>query len=588
MLSFRSKIFISYLIVFLVFIAIVFPFSSKTVKRIVYSSMQTRSQELISKIKGAATNDELVRGLKDQKPIIFFRVAIITDEQKVLYDSHLKRLLGPRFSQEYVVEHPEVLQALKNGIGYNEEYSDILGQKFVYIATAFDFHDKTYVLRSAFPYKYVTDLTRDFEIGFVVLSIAILLLFSTMTWLIIHHLSSPIQQIITDIKPYQEGRNTSLPAIQLKNVNPNDDFGRLAMTLNSLSEKIQGHIDSVVNERDEKEAVLESLVEGVIAIDEKMSITYANAMALKLLGMRMREILRDPLKATEKLPCYELIEECQNQREPLSGSWEKKKNGQHLYINVVVAPKRRGGAIMVLQDVTLQNKILEMRQAFIANASHELKTPITIIQGFAETLQDHPDLPKETIHTVTEKIVRNCVKMTNTIKDLLALADIENLPDSRIHEVNLVEIIEKCSEHVVDAYPDSDIQLKYLTEDEWYMNGDSGLLEQAFANLIENAAKYSDGPAHITIFFDKDSDDRIKLEISDKGIGIPEQHVEHIFQRFYTVDKKASKSMGGSGLGLSIVETIIDKHFGKITCRSKVGEGTTFTILLPTDIEKMI
>lgn len=587
MLSFRSKIFISYLIVFLVFIAIVFPFSSKTVKRIVYNSMQSRSQELISKIRGAATNDELVRGLKDQKPIIFFRVSIITNEHKVLYDSHLKRLLGPRFSQEYVVDHPEVTEAFKYGIGFNEEYSDILQQKFVYIATSFDFHGKTYVLRSAFPYKYVSDLTRDFEIGFVVLAIAILLLFSTMTWLIIHHLSSPIQQIITDIKPYQDGRQTALPEIQLKNANPNDDFGRLASTLNLLSTKIQGHINSLVYERDEKEAVLESLTEGVVAIDENMEITFANNVSLKLLRIKQQDVLKNPYETAKRLPCYNLIEECQKKREPLIDTWTVKRGGKKLYINIVVAPKRRGGAIMVLQDVTIQNRMLEMRQAFIANASHELKTPITIIQGFAETLQDHHDMPHETVQKVTSKIVKNCVRMTSTIKDLLTLADIENLPESRVTECDLWEIAKRCKEHVLDVHPDATITFEKLTDEPMYFNGDPGLIEQAVANLMENGAKYSDGPAVINLRFDL-RDENLKLEISDQGIGIPEEHVDHIFQRFYTVDKNKSKSMGGSGLGLSIVETIIDKHFGKISASSVVGEGTTFTVLLPTHIEKFL
>jgi two-component system phosphate regulon sensor histidine kinase PhoR len=169
----------------------------------------------------------------------------VTDERKVLYDSHTKRLLGPRFSQEFVVNHPEVLEALKKGSGYHEEYSELLSQEFSYYAQAFDFHGKKYVVRTAFPYKYITELTRDFEIGMVAVATVILLLFSTMTWFIIHYLTKPIQQIIAAITPYQEGKQNVIPEIRLGS-GPSDEFGRLADTLNSLSTKIQAHINILV------------------------------------------------------------------------------------------------------------------------------------------------------------------------------------------------------------------------------------------------------------------------------------------------------------------------------------------------------
>src|SRR5262245_40886791 len=146
MFSFRQKIFITYVVVFLVFIALMFPFASHTVRKIVSMGMEDRAQELILKIQSAKDDDALIRRLKEQKSLIFFRVSVISDQRKVLYDSHAKRLLGPRFSQDYVVDHPEVLQAFKEGTGYHEGYSELLGQKFSYMAKTFDFHGKTYVM----------------------------------------------------------------------------------------------------------------------------------------------------------------------------------------------------------------------------------------------------------------------------------------------------------------------------------------------------------------------------------------------------------------------------------------------------------
>src|SRR5262249_30242712 len=159
----------------IIFLILIFPLASVLVRNIVISAMENRSHELIERIQHASNNEALVRTLKDQKALLFFRVSVITNDHKVLYDSHTKRLLGPRFSQEYVVDHPEVLEAFEKGIGYNEDYSDLLGQKFAYMAIPFDFHGKTYVLRTAFPYRYVTELQSDFELGFLALATIVLL-----------------------------------------------------------------------------------------------------------------------------------------------------------------------------------------------------------------------------------------------------------------------------------------------------------------------------------------------------------------------------------------------------------------------------
>ena len=586
MFSFRQKIFISYIVAFLIFLALLFPFAVETVKSIVQKSMEDRAIELIEKIQTAPNNDALIRMLKDQKPVIFFRVSIITDERKVLYDSHIKRVLGPRFSQEYVVDHPEVLEAFEKGIGYHEDYSELLGQKFAYMAKAFDFHGKTYVLRIAFPYKYVVELTHDFQMGFLGLSAIVLFLFAVMTWFIINHLTRPIQQIITAVKPYQQGLESRVPEIKIKSLSPSDDFGKLASTLNSLSAKIQKHINTLTLERNEKEAVLESLGEGVVAIDNEMFVIYANNMALKLMGCEGMNLIGQSFSMTGQDKCYKLLASCQIEKKVLTDTLYIKREGTKLFLDIVAAPKKdETGAILVLQDKTAHHRMLEMRKDFIANASHELKTPITIIRGFAEALHDAPDLPRETSVDITGKIVRNCLRMTNLIKDLLILTDIEHIPVSRLVECDLHDMIQHCSYMVKQVHRDANIQINVLSDKDMHVMADANLMEMAFMNLTENAAKYSNPPAQITINMSHiDDGNKMKITVADKGIGIPENDLEHIFQRFYTVNKAHSRKLGGSGLGLSIVETIIEKHFGKISVQSQLGEGTTFTIVLPTNL----
>lgn len=585
MFSFRKKILISYVLVFLLFLFLMYPFSTRTVQKIAIKAMEDRATEVIKKVQSAPNNDALIRKLKDLKATIFFRMSVVTNEHKVLYDSHTKRLLGPRFSQEYIVNHPEVIQAFKDGVGYQEDYSNILSQKFAYMAKAFDFHGKTYVMRIAFPYEYVSALTHDLELGFLILATAILLLFTIMTWFVINHLTSPIQQIIKAVRPYQEGELLAVPEIRLKTGNSHDEFGKLASTLNSMSLKIKSHIDSLTQERNEKETILESLTEGVVGVDEEMIITYANTTALKMLGFHHDDLIGQGFNIVNQGKCFTLLQDCQINKQVLTDTIYIKRNGEKIALDVLASPKKdQRGALLVMQDKTPQYKLLEMRKDFIANASHELKTPITIIRGFAETLHDNPDLSLEIREDVTGKIVNNCERMNNLIKDLLILTDVENLPESRLHECNLSELIAKSCATVEAVYPDAKIEMINFKGVEAKLLGDPHLLELAFNNLIENAAKYSGRPAKITISLNKIHND-LEIKIADEGIGIPEADLEHIFERFYTVNKAHSRKMGGSGLGLSIVEMIVKKHFGKISVSSLIGKGTTFTLVLPIRLE---
>jgi two-component system phosphate regulon sensor histidine kinase PhoR len=580
MFSFRQKIFVSYLTVFLVFILLMFPFVTRWVQTIVFQAMEARATEIIMNIKDAPNNDALIRRLKDQKSLMFFRCSIISHEHKVLYDSHTKRLLGPKFSQDYIVDHPEVIQAFRENVGYHEDYSQILNQKFSYFAKAFDFHGKVYVLRTAFPYQYVREIIHDFEMGFLGLAILILLLFSFMTWFAIHYLTKPIQRIINAVKPYQEGTQHVLPAIELGRGNANDDFHKLAFTLNSLSAKIQGHIDNLTKERNEKETILESLAEGVIAVDVEMQVTYANHMATKLINFNGENFIGKSFALLQQERCNVLLQECQKEKKTLNDTLELYRDGKKLYLDIVATPKKdNAGAVLVLQDKTAHYKIFEMRRDFIANASHELKTPITVIRGFAEALHDNPELPAEMQREITSKIVRSCNRMTALIKDLLTLADIENIPSSRLSLCDLYDLAERCHSMLSEVFPDAQVSIE-KRQQEVTLIADMDLLELALMNLMENAAKYSNPPARIQVILDETPQEVI-IQVADQGIGIPLADQEHIFDRFYTVDKAHSQKMGGSGLGLSIVKTIVEKHCGTITLQSELGKGSTFTIRLP-------
>ncbi len=586
-LSFRKKIILSQIISFIVFFAILLPLIEKFAALLVRDSLIESTSDLKGRLQKAGTEEELIQSLKRQEYYSFFRMSLINDKGLVIYDTHMGRLLGPEFHPYYHVEHNEVKEALEKGVGYVISKSDTFGGKFAYVAETFQFQGKTYILRTAFPYEEVLDLTGHFKVGVLIYSFILLLFFNVLIWMIISRFTQPIRSIISAITPYQQGEQAELPEISLpKTTGPKDEFQRLASAFNSLSARIQKQIDDLRSERNEKEAILESLGEGVIAVNEKMEVLYINFIACKMLGLSRRNVLGKPLKGDGEKIHHDLLQKCQTlltrsqqQSSTLSDSLVFGKE-RKTYIDLVAAPKAHGmGAIIVIQDKTSHYRVLEMGKDFVANASHELRTPITIIKGYAETLHDMPELKANQVAEITEKIGRSCIRMENLVNNLLRLANIENMTDNQFLDCNLIPIIENSVHMLKSVYPGAQVEFK-KSIDEVQLKADSGFLELAFTNILENAAKYSDPPAKIQITVNVEEEEAV-IEISDQGRGIPADDLPYIFERFYRVDKTHSRRLGGAGLGLSIVKTIISKHDGTITAVSELGKGTTFRIVLP-------
>ncbi|MES2122806.1 MAG: ATP-binding protein [Chlamydiota bacterium] len=344
---------------------------------------------------------------------------------------------------------------------------------------------------------------------------------------------------------------------------------------------------NLLDERNEKGAILESLDEGVIAVDGQMQVCYINAIGAKMVGISRRKLIGNPFPKTSSLffselldKCTTLLATCQTTGSALTDSISMGEE-KRIYFDLIAVPKTQSnGAILILQDKSSHYRVLEMGKDFVANASHELRTPITIIKGFAETMQDLPELPREMVADMTEKIVRNCQRMDTLVKNLLTLADLDNLPESRFQDCDLAALAEACREVVQSVYKDASIEID-SNEEPIAVNADPDILELAIINLLDNAAKYSNSPAQICMKIWQEAEE-VHITISDKGIGIPLSELEHIFDRFYTVDKARSRRFGGAGLGLSIVRTIVEKHHGSISALSQIGEGTTFTIVLPS------
>jgi len=573
MLSFRQKVLLSYLFVFLFILALLYPLVPRVIEGIQEKNLFSLTQKLTHELRSADSLASLFRQVRQKEETLFFRVNI--------FDAHENRLYPDSTAMEKENFHPEVTTALKQGYGYDVRYSRVFEQPMAYVAVIFHFQAETYVVRTIFPYGRISSVIYDFTLAFLLLSTAILLLFGILAWLVIHYLTRPVKQIIGVIQPFQSGTEELIPEIQItKEIASQSEFKKLAETLNALSSRIKKQIKTLTQEKNDKTTILESLGEGIIAVDHAMTVTYINHVAELFLDLKKEEILGKTFLLANQPQCYHLIHQAQEKKEPILAVLKPERKPKK-FLDVIAVPRGDKGTLLIFQDKTNLRKIIELGRDFIANASHELKTPITIIRGFAETLHDHPELSREISQEITEKIVSNCQRMDTLVKNLLTLAAVdEGLPRSRLQECDLEDLVVEAKQTILDMHPTAQITITANREKPLNLMVDSDLFIQAILNLLDNAIKYSKPPAQVHVHLENQND-MIVMTIGDKGLGIPAEDLERIFERFYAVDKARSRSMGGSGLGLSIVERIVEKHQGKIDVTSQVGEGTTFTLTFP-------
>ncbi len=349
-------------------------------------------------------------------------------------------------------------------------------------------------------------------------------------------------------------------------------FLRAKFTLFSLKE-------GLIRKQDHR--IFEALSEGIVLLSNKGVILYFNRKAEKSLKLSQSKLLGEELSNFTHLPliktCHKLFKQCQatNVEQSLSFCLEKEsKKSLDLDVKPIQNPTQY---LIFIRDSSPQYQKHRLGKDFVANASHELRTPITIIKGFAEALHELPQISSNTlIRDSTEKIIRNCQRMDHLVTNLLTLTELDYLPKAHLQECDLVTLVDNCIYNLLRVYPDTNIRA-LRNKEVISIPADPHLIEHALMNLLENGAKYSLAPVDLTITI-QDRSDSACLSVADKGKGIPIDDLDHIFERFYTVNKAHSRKFGGAGLGLSIVQTIVKKHGGKIEVFSKEGRGTKFVL----------
>jgi two-component system phosphate regulon sensor histidine kinase PhoR len=366
------------------------------------------------------------------------------------------------------------------------------------------------------------------------------------------------------------------------------EHAEVAETLNAMSGRLAATFRLLEHDREQLRAILSGMAEGVVAIDDRRRVLFANDRAGQLLEFDPRKAVNEPLAAATRLAAFHAVVE-RGLAAPGPHREALELPGpvpRHLAVYVSRFPGHGApGAVVVIDDTTDVRQAERARQDFVANASHELKTPLAVIKSSVEALLDGAADDPETCATFLEQVSREADRLADLIKDMLSLSKIESgslaLEPGAVHlgkaitdcvERNHPRAEEKTLTMVERPAPDAPLDVAA-----W---ADPDALRQVMDNLVDNAIKYTPNGGRITVRWGATAD-TVSFEVEDTGVGIPEADLPRVFERFYRVDKARDRAQGSTGLGLSIVKHLVLAMRGQVRVHSKLGKGTTFRVTLP-------
>jgi two-component system phosphate regulon sensor histidine kinase PhoR len=363
---------------------------------------------------------------------------------------------------------------------------------------------------------------------------------------------------------------------------------RMADAVNMMARNSARRVSMLTADRNRLASIFTGMVEGVIDIDQSQNIIHINEAAAHLLAINAEKCSGKPFwQEIRHKSITQALDDAIKGRTVIKTTVEFQREKDALVIELYVASLSDDqglpiGAVMVLHDVTELKHLERIRTDFVANASHELKTPITAIRGLSETVMDDPDVEKSTLLQFMGRIYAQSIRLSQLVGDLMTISRLE--ADQGVEEfthINFSDLVQRAVEAVESLLHSKHHTLTTdLGDVKVDVYGDRQNLSQLVDNLIDNAIKYTPEGGRIQVRLRVEKHE-VVLEVQDTGIGISPQYQERVFERFYRVDKARSQSLGGTGLGLSIVRNIAEKHGGSVSVRSQLGVGSTFSFRMP-------
>ncbi|MBE0564560.1 MAG: PAS domain-containing protein [Krumholzibacteria bacterium] len=484
-------------------------------------------------------------------------------------------------------DRPEFAAALAGQAGHGRRYSTTLDHQRLYCAVAAAGGDGTpFVVRTSVSESSLAEVMRG-ALGRIALAGLVLALLAGVTaYLLSRRLRNALARLQAGAEAFARG-----DLGQRTREADSAEIAALADAMNRMADQLGRRIETIDAQRRELEAVMSSMIEGVIAVDLDETVISMNEVAARLLGqMPPRAVGRSIQEAARDPDLTAMVQQALS-----SGATVERDvrlgDRAEICVQATATDLRDGegaliGALLVLNDVTRLRRLEIMRRDFVANVSHELRTPITSIKGFVETLLDHPPADPAETRRFMGIISRQADRLDAIISDLLALSRLEKDTESGgIERVELPvrPLLERLLRDLAARDADGAARLSLDCGGEVRAACNAALLEQAVGNLVDNALKYSQ-PGSPVVITCTTGPETVSIAVNDRGPGIAAEHLPRVFERFYRVDKARSRTMGGTGLGLAIVKHIAQAHRGHVTAASEVGKGSTFTINLPREV----
>lgn len=564
---------------------------------ILYNIEQNQYEDVQKQLKLTADTVELQLDLKGEEFASQDRFEYIVDKlresiypyQQEVYiiDTYGSVIIGTgnKWKQGSIVQSGVVIQALSEKQGVLSEIP-----RFFNSSSAAEFMDyaKPILHKETKEPTYIIYVTRDTSeiyenmqkiiVTMGIASIIAIIITGILGFIFSRMITEPIKQLTRSAKELASGQvHNKIP------VESADEIGQLTGSFNYMAQELNRTLGTLSNEKTKLETILSHMADGVLAFDSQGVLIHANPATYEILGIRQMDHRFDYIfpEIGVRASFDSLLEQETFDVKRILIEYDNKYIAIHFapYQNIDDEPE---GMVVVLQDVTKQQKLDKMRKDFVANVSHELRTPLTTVKGYAETLADGAVEDPELAGQFLEVIIGEVDRMTTLVQDLLELSRLDNKQIKlNLEHVDLAEIINE----IVVAYDLNEIKngqeiVASCHRGEIIVEADPARVKQVLHNIISNAIKYNTGQGKIEIAT-SDYNEYIAVRVTDSGVGIPEEDMSRIFERFYRVDKARSSKMRGTGLGLAISKEIMELHGGEIWISSKVGRGTVVTLYFP-------
>ncbi|CAM3880496.1 ATP-binding protein [Cohnella lubricantis] len=518
------------------------------------------------------------------KELADMRITYIRPDGVVLGDSD-----HDPATMENHANRKEVKEAMASGVGSSIRRSTTLGESMLYVAMPVQQDGKIEgVVRLAVSLR---DVERSLGNMWLALVFGLLILFmiaAFISYRIARSVTRPLERMTSAAK-----RMANMDyEIRIPVGGKKDEASELARALNAMASSLQGQLDEIRQNEVRLQSVLDNMTSGVVMIDPNGRIKLYNRSAEQLLGSTAQErVGRGFSEAKQQYELVQLIREALQSHEPLHEEltvyYPEERLLELIFVPMRMNEGQEPGLLLVLQDVTAIRRLERMRSEFVANVSHELKTPVAAVKGFAETLLAGAVNDPETAHSFLTIIHDESERLNRLIGDILELSKIESRRSPlQFSPIDLHAFVERLVEFMSTEAAKKNIQLEWQAEEGLFVEADEDRLGQILLNLLQNGINYTPDGGSVRVkaeLLDGDGseEDRVRITVSDTGIGIPKKDLPRIFERFYRVDKARSRSSGGTGLGLSIVKHLAELHHGSIRVESTVGVGSHFVLELP-------